>query len=198
MGFDFSLDPVANFESLFQDAVAMRLPEPNAMALATSSASGEISQRTVLFKGWSEGRLTFYTNYESTKAQQMKENPRAALLFFWPQMQTQVRFSGSIDKLTRAQSEAYFATRPRLSQLGAWASHQSQRISSHQELEKKVQEFEKKFAGTSIPCPENWGGFALSPLMIEFWFGREGRLHERFVYERVSTSQKWNRYLKSP
>jgi len=172
------------------------------MALATASSAGQPAVRTVLYKGIVRGGLSFYSNYESPKALQLESNPQAALLFLWTPLNRQMRISGRTDKLTRQESEKYFAGRPRLSQIGAWASDQSQPISAYAELEEKVQALEKKFAGLEIPCPPRWGGFRLLPEYFEFWFGKEGRLHERYVYEKVPGSDaekpKWKTYLLSP
>ena len=197
--FDFKLDPFQNFSKLFEQAKSLISKDPNAMSLATASSDGIPSLRTVLYKGMLRGGVSFYTNYESQKSKELLSNSKAALLFFWPSLDMQIRFEGLVSKLTQAESEAYFKTRPRLSQLGAWASHQSQKIANHEELEAKVQELDKKFSKQEITCPPHWGGFHLLPLKVEFWFARIGRLHDRFVFERNEVSQNnWERYLKSP
>ncbi len=196
--FDFSRDPFQHFQDLYRQAEGQIPKDPNAMSLATVSREGTPSVRTVLFKGLVRGGFSFYTNYESPKAMDLLSSGKAALLFFWPAMDVQVRITGSVEKLTRQESESYFATRPRLSQLGAWASAQSQKIGSLEELEKKVKDLEVKYAGQSIPCPPHWGGFHVLPLKIEFWFGRQGRLHERYVYERQNLQSPWETSVRSP
>lgn len=198
MEFDFMKDPRENFDLLLKRAEESKLPEPNAMGLATASADGEPALRTVLFKGWVGELLSFYTNYESNKSLHLHENPRASLLFFWPPMSVQVRWVGRVQKLSRQQSEVYFASRPRLSQVGAWASQQSREIPSLQILEAQVAEVERRFMGKEIPCPAHWGGWGLQPSRVEFWFGKEGRLHERYCYERSDASNLWRRFLRSP
>jgi len=196
--FNFSLDPFAHFDEYFSQAKKQIGKDPNAMSLATVSPEGQPSVRTVLFKGLVRGGFSFYTNYESPKAQQVITTPKAALLFYWPSMDMQIRLEGSVEKLTRAESETYFKTRPRLSQLGAWASHQSQKITDHETLERRVQELDKQFEGQNVPCPNNWGGFHLLPLKFEFWFARSGRLHERYVYERDHLKANWETSIRSP
>lgn len=196
--FSFSRDPLQNFEILFQKAEAQIPQDPNAMSLSTCSELAVPSVRTVLFKGMVRGGFSFYTNYESQKAQELLKTKRAAALFFWAPLATQIRIDGIVEKLTVTESETYFKTRPRISQIGAWASHQSQKMAGLEELEARAQEFEKKFLGQDIPCPANWGGFHILPQKIEFWFGRVGRMHERYVYERDSVAGSWQCYMKSP
>lgn len=196
--FDFKIDPFHHFEDLFRQAQSHIPKDPNAMFLATVSPDGNPSVRTVLYKGLIRQGFSFYTNYESPKGQALIATKKAALLFYWPAMDTQIRLEGIVEKLTREESEKYFASRPRLSQLGAWASHQSQKIKDHEELEKRVAEFDKQFSGKEVPCPPNWGGFHLLPLRFEFWFARSGRLHERYVYERASLQSAWMTSMRSP
>jgi pyridoxamine 5'-phosphate oxidase len=196
--FDFSKAPLEHFEQLLSEAQKQIAKDFNAMSLATCSVGGVPSVRTVLFKGLVRGGLSFYTNYDSQKAHELLETKRAAALFFWAPLERQIRIDGVIEKMTREESEAYFKTRARLSQIGAWASEQSHRLSSFEELQEKVQELEKRFQGRDVPCPPNWGGFLLRPLKIEFWFGRSGRLHERYVYERADVGSSWQTYMKSP
>ena len=199
MNFDFSLDPFEQFQKQLSIAEAQGIPEPNAMSLATSSKEGEPSVRTVLFKGLVRKGFSFYTNYNSPKSENLISNPKASILFFWPVMAQQIRIIGSVDQLTREESEAYFNTRPRLSQLGAWASDQSQKISNLDDLAKKVEELDKKYANQPVPCPSNWGGFRLVPREFEFWFGKQGRLHERYIYQNDSNQKDgWNRFMRSP
>jgi pyridoxamine 5'-phosphate oxidase len=199
VAFDFSLDPLVNFENELKIAVGKGIPEPTAMSLSTISKIGDPEVRIVLFKGMIRGGLSFYTNYNSPKSQALDQSGKAAIVFFWQPLSEQIRMSGPVDRLTRAESEAYFRTRARLSQIGAWASDQSSEIPNFEFLNQKAAELEKKFAGKEIPCPPHWGGFRLLPLEIEFWFGREGRMHERYFYSRSDTaSRDWNRSLKSP
>lgn len=196
--FDLSLDPISHFKNSFEEAKKLVPKDPNAVYLATSTVAGVPSVRTVLFKGLVRGGFSFYTNYESQKSQELLANPRAALLFYWPAFDHQVRIEGVVEKLTREESEAYFKTRGRLSQLGAWASHQSQSLLDTDALERRVQEFEKQFEGQEVPCPLNWGGFLVQPLLIEFWFGKNARLHERYVYQRPNVSSAWQTGMKFP
>lgn len=198
MSFPFH-DPFLWFEQEYQKAVQARLPEPHAMQLATVSKDGVPSIRTVLFKGIVRGGFSFYTNYHSQKSHELLANPKACLNFFWPELQQQIRIQGVAERLTRAESEAYFRTRPRLSQIGAWASEQSSVIPSFDWLEQRVAEFEKTYANQEVPCPPDWGGYHLLPLSVEFWFGRQGRLHERYVLSRDDVqASRWTAELKSP
>lgn len=195
--FDHGGDPFTNLEILVKDASDRGLRDANAMALATVDANTlQPSARIVLFKGLVRGGLSFYTNYEGRKARELAGDTKASVCFFWPTLETQIRVEGATAKLTRAESEAYFKTRARLSQLGAWASHQSDEIPDHSYLEERTAEFSRKFQGQEIPCPPNWGGYHLVPSSFEFWFGRQGRLHERYVYERQGSD--WRRFMRSP
>ncbi len=196
--FDFTINPYDNFEHYFALAKTKIPKDPNAMSLATCSAQGAPSVRTVLFKGLVRGGFSFYTNYESQKARELLATERAALLFYWPVLDMQVRIEGVAAKLTATESATYFRTRARLSQIGAWSSQQSQKIKSHAEVEARVAEYEKKFAEQEIPCPPFWGGIHVVPLSMEFWFAREGRLHDRFVYQRSSLDSHWQNLMKSP
>ncbi len=198
MAFDFARDPFENLLDQIDLAGVSGVKEPIAMSLATATKDGLPDVRAVLFKGLVRGGLSFYTNYDSQKSQELSENPNASALFFWAPLAQQIRVIGKVDRLTREESEAYFASRPRLSQIGAWASLQSQEIPSFDFLNDRVKVFEEKFANQIVPCPSNWGGFRILPLRIEFWFGREGRLHERFVYERKDFSVNWTRKFVSP
>lgn len=196
--FDFTLTPFQNFDLLFEQAKKQIPKDPNAMSLATTTAQGSPSLRTVLFKGMVRDGFSFYTNYESQKSKELLVTGRAALLFYWPVMDLQIRIEGKVEKLTAEESAKYFKTRPRLSQIGAWSSNQSAKITSHQEIDEKVADFEKKFAGLEVPCPPFWGGFHVLPLTMEFWFARVGRLHDRFVYQRGSLTDSWQRSIKAP
>lgn len=191
-------DPFQQFLTEFKKANDAGISQAEAVSLATTGASGQPSLRTVLYKGLVRGGFSFYTNYDSTKAKALAENPRASLLFFWEPLAQQVRIEGTVAKLTRAESEAYFKTRARLSQLGAWASAQSERIGSTAELQAKVDAMDARFKNQEVPCPPNWGGYHLVPVMMEFWYGQAGRLHERFVYERSTPTDAWSTHMKSP
>jgi pyridoxamine 5'-phosphate oxidase len=198
MAFDFKLDPFENLDDQLNFAEVSGIKEPTAMSLATASKNGRPSLRVVLFKGVLRGGISFFTNYDSPKAQDLIENPNAEVLFYWANIFQQIRIAGSVEKLTRAESEAYFSSRPRLSQIGAWASQQSTPISSYQELQNRVDDFDFKFSSLVVPCPPNWGGFILIPEKFEFWFGKEGRLHERYRYRRSNTKSEWIREMLSP
>ncbi len=193
-----SQDPVKWFEAELAKAQGAGVPEANAMNLATVDSLGMPNLRVVYYKGTIRGGLSFYTNYGSQKAREIFSSGRGAVNFFWPQLAQQVRFQGVIEKLTREENEAYFRTRPRLSQIGAWASEQSQEIPSEEWLERRVHEFEEKFKGQDVPCPLDWGGYHLLPLQAEFWFGQEGRLHKRYVFERLGLESPWRTLMKSP
>lgn len=185
-------DPYRQFERWFGQAVESDMPEPNAMSLATVSASGQPSLRTVLLKLYDGRGFVFFTNYSSRKAREIGTNPRVALLFLWAGFGRQVKITGSAAKIPLAESAKYFATRPRGSQLGAWASPQSQVITSRALLEAKVDEIARKFARGQVPLPSFWGGYRVSPDTIEFWQARENRLHDRFLYTRdESESGAW-------
>ncbi|HEY6806108.1 MAG TPA: pyridoxamine 5'-phosphate oxidase [Pyrinomonadaceae bacterium] len=177
-------DPIRQFQKWFSEAVTARLPQPEAMSLATVSGEGNPSARMVLLKQVDDQGFVFFTNYRSSKARDMEANPNVALVFFWSGLERQVRIEGSVTKTSAEESQAYFATRPRESQIGAWTSPQSQTISSRAELEKKQAELEQLYEGEPVPWPEHWGGFRVRPQRIEFWKGRVGRLHDRIVYER--------------
>src|SRR5437868_2533199 len=158
------------------------------MALATVGADQKPSVRIVYFKGLIRGGLSFYGNYDSAKGKAIAFNNAVCVNFYYPARWEQIRISGRAHKLTRAENEAYFKTRPRLSQLGAWASNQSSEMPDREFFQRRLEEFEKSFEGEEIPCPENWGGYHILPEEFEFWFGRDGRLHERFVYQKSGSS----------
>lgn len=178
-------DPLDQFAAWMADAVAVPLPEPTAMVLATVSASGRPRARTVLLKHYDSGGFTFYTNRTSRKGTDLAEVPRACLLFPWHAMHRQVIIEGSVSALSAEESEPYFHSRPRGSQLGAWASRQSTVIGSRAELDDRYAELERRWPdGTEVPMPDFWGGYRVVPDVVEFWQGRTNRMHDRFRYRR--------------
>ena len=181
------MDPIAEFQSLFAQARVSEAGDASACALATAAPEGAPSVRIVLLKDVDGRGFTFFTNYTSRKASELEANPRAALCFYWPSLTAQVRVEGDTSRVTRDESNAYFATRPRESQIGAWASSQSATMASRDELLARFRESEARFAEGDVPCPEHWGGYRLAPQKIEFWRGREFRLHERVVYTRSAS-----------
>jgi pyridoxamine 5'-phosphate oxidase len=189
-------DPIALFARWFDAARASGAPLAEAMTLATATPDGRPAARLVLLKDFGADGFVFYTNYESRKAAELNANPRAALVFHWTALERQVRIEGSVDRASREDAAEYFATRPRESQLGAWASMQSEKIASREELETRAAERAEEFAGRDVPVPPYWGGFRVDPDRIEFWQGRTGRLHDRLLYERTATG--WTRSRLSP
>ena len=180
-------DPIKQFQLWFNDAIAAKLPMPEAMTLATATPDGKPSARMVLLKQVDHDGFVFFTNYRSAKAEQLDANPYAALVFYWSQLDRQVRIEGSVVKTSAQESCDYFKTRPRESQIGAWASAQSQVIDSRNVLELRAQELEALYNDREIDCPEHWGGYRLKPERIEFWKSRIGRLHDRILYQRDAT-----------
>lgn len=175
-------DPIKQFARWFREAEAAGVKLPNAMTLATATKDGAPSARMVLLKGFDNEGFVFFTNYESRKGRELDENPRAALVFYWTEFDRQVRITGSVEKVSREESEIYFHTRPVDSQLGAWASKQSRVIGSREVLEEKMRELMVRYEGGEVPLPPYWGGYRLAPASIEFWQNRLGRLHDRLRY----------------
>jgi pyridoxamine 5'-phosphate oxidase len=191
---DVLINPFDQFKIWFDEALNSKIPEPNAMTLATATKDGLPSARIVLLKGIENGGFVFYTNYESRKGQEMGENPNVALVFCWLELQRQIRIEGTVVKTTKKQSEEYFQSRPRESQIGAWSSPQSTTIGSRQIIEDNVNAIKNKFESIEkIPVPKFWGGYIVKPTAIEFWQGRSSRLHDRIRYQKIKRSWKIER-----
>ena len=190
---DLKPDPFEQFAAWFAEATRSGLAEPNAMSLATAGRDGRPVVRTVLLKSYDARGFVFFTNLESRKARQISENPNVSLLFPWLALQRQVIINGTAEKVSTAETLAYFITRPRGSQLGSWISNQSSVITSRSLLEMKWEEMKRKFADGEIPLPSFWGGYRVVPSEIEFWQGRPSRLHDRFLYTRTDNAWKIDR-----
>ena len=188
---DLADHPVDQFDRWFREAVQAEVEEPNAMTLATATTGGYPSARVVLLKDYRPEGFTFFTNYDSGKGEVLRENARAALVFFWAKLQRQVRIEGSVGMLPREESVRYFQRRPRGSQLGAWASPQSQVVPDRQFLLERMKAVEREFEGREVlPTPPHWGGYLVSPHSVEFWQGQAGRMHDRLCY-RLSADGRW-------
>ena len=194
---NLSIDPVEQFKAWFNDAIAANAMEANAMNIATVNDSGQPSNRIVLLKGVDENGFVFFTNYKSRKAKEIQNHPLAAITFFWPEVHRQVRIEGSLKKVSEKESDEYFKSRPRQSQLGALASAQSEVIESRDILEQRLAGLEKQYPGDNIPRPAHWGGYVLTPNRVEFWQGRPNRLHDRFQYS-LQKDRSWQIDRLSP
>ncbi len=183
---DVNADPIRQFGVWMEQALAAQVPEPNAMTLATVGAGGRPSARIILLKGFDEAGFVFHTNYNSRKGTEIGSNPWAALVFFWPELERQVRIEGEVERLSAALSDAYFQSRPLGSRLSAWASRQSEPVPDRATLERELEETTRKFKGGDVPRPPFWGGLRLRPVAIEFWQGGVNRFHDRLCYRRVA------------
>jgi pyridoxamine-phosphate oxidase len=190
-------DPIKQFDTWFKEALDAEVQEPTAMTLATATHDGRPSARIVLLKGFDSNGFVFYTNYLSRKGKEISKNPLGALLFFWGSMERQVRIEGTIEKISKEESERYFHSRPKDSQIGAVISPQSQEIPGREALEQKWHETEAKYKDTEVPKPAHWGGYLLKPRLIEFWQGRPSRLHDRILYKKID-NKNWKKVRLAP
>jgi pyridoxamine 5'-phosphate oxidase len=188
---DLDHDPFAQFERWFDAAKAAGIAMPEAMTVATTALDGEVAARVSLLKSFDHRGFVFFTNYNSRKAKQIHDNPRAALVFWWQSLERQVRVEGAVVRTTEEESDAYFATRPRGSQLGAWASEQSRVLAGRGALDARFEELSTTYKDVPIPRPPHWGGYRVIPLLFEFWQGRSDRLHDRFQYRLRSDAKDW-------
>lgn len=188
-------DPIAFFRTWYKEAFDKKQPEAHAMSVSTVSAAGMPSSRIVYLKELNDTGFVFFTNYASQKGRDLEANNQACALFFWHELERQVRIEGRVTQISEAESDAYFQSRPRGSQLGAWASHQSEKLESRADLETRLTELAAKFPG-EVPRPPHWGGYVLVPELIEFWQGRPSRLHDRIIFQKENES--WNIYRKNP
>ncbi len=187
---DIAPEPFTQFGCWWEDAVKSEIDEVNAMTLATASLTGLPAARIVLLKSFTERGFVFFTNYNSHKGKQLEENPNASLVFFWKELERQVRITGTVEKVSAAESDAYFISRPAGSRIGAWASPQSSVITSREAIEKNTEKYEEQFADSEITRPPHWGGYIVVPTLIEFWQGRPSRLHDRLQYTKLPDG--WN------
>jgi len=193
------MDPLQKFIELLERArKTLGIVEPTGMTLSTVGADERPSSRVVLLKGVDAAGLVFYTNTLSRKGREMAANPDVALSFWWPQLEAQVRFEGPAARVTDAEADAYFATRPRESQIGAWASQQSETLASREELERRFAELQREHQGKRVPRPPHWSGYRVAPLAIEFWTSRPSRLHQRELYTRAGPGAPWTMVLLNP
>jgi pyridoxamine 5'-phosphate oxidase len=194
---DTDPDPITQFRVWFDEALRSEVFDVNAMGLATASTAGEPSARIVLLKGVDEQGFVFFTHYDSAKGRDLARNPRAALLFYWAELERQVRIVGAVERVPREASEAYFATRPVESQWAAWSARQSDELATRDDLERQFSETKQRFANQPVPCPPDWGGFRVAPERIEFWQGRPSRLHDRLLYTKQHDGS-WSRVRLAP
>ncbi|MBL0329138.1 MAG: pyridoxamine 5'-phosphate oxidase [Bacteroidetes bacterium] len=190
---DVHVNPILQFEKWFKEAVESKVNEPNAMTVATATSDGKPSARILLLRNFDEKGFVFYTNYTSRKGGEILKNPYASLLFFWPELERQVRIEGRLTKQSAEESDAYFQTRPRTSKLGAWTSEQSRVVASRSVLDEEYKKLSEKYPGEVVPRPIYWGGYVLEPTSIEFWQGRPSRLHDRLLYTKEKSSWKLER-----
>lgn len=194
---DADRNPFKQFQKWFDQARQAQLPEPNAMTLATATKDGKPSARMVLLKNFDERGFVFYTNHKSHKGQELADNPQGAIVFWWAELERQVRIEGRVEKVSDQESDEYFHSRPVNSRLGAWVSEQSQVIQSREVLEQRLEELKNQYQNQEIPRPPHWGGFRVIPAEIEFWQGRPSRLHDRLLYRRLDDSN-WHIERLSP
>lgn len=195
---DVPASPMPFFTQWFDEACASEQPEPNTMVLSTVDSKGHPRARAVLLKEiHSDGGLVFFTNFESDKGQELETNPYVSLVFVWHSLERQVRIEGTVERLPDVDSDAYFATRPRESQLGAWASHQSERVDDRETLEQRFRKNDARFEGQEVPRPSYWGGYVVTPRYVEFWQGRPGRMHDRLCFE-LQEDESWGLSRRMP
>jgi len=199
---DLDPSPILQFAKWFDQAAKSGIREPNALTLSTVGLDGTPTARTLLMKDFDERGVTIYTNYTSRKAKELAANPKASLLFFWKELERQVQVRGSVEKVSKAESEAYFFSRPYNARIGAWASQQSDPIPDREWLTQRIAEFQERFPDTGekdcVPLPDFWGGYVVAPVSVEFWQGQPGRNHDRFVYSRQDGSDEWTLERWSP